>query len=98
MIIPLHTQKALENIAEICKKLKKYNVKSIMIGKAVTYNPQIIDIINFDIGIIGEIENTIKNILNADISNIGELSMISGIVFKNNNKTIIINEPSKHGL
>ena len=52
--IPLHTQKALENITEICKELKKYNFKIIMIGKTVTYNPKIIDIINFDIGIIGE--------------------------------------------
>lgn len=92
--IPLHTQKALENIAVICKELQKHDIKTIMIGKTVTYNPKIIDIINFDIGIIGETENTIKNILNADIRNIEKLSMISGIVFKNNNKTII-NEPSK---
>ena len=62
--IPLHTQKALENISKICKTLKKYNIKIIMIGKTVTYNPKVIDTINFDIGIIGETENTLKNILN----------------------------------
>ncbi len=92
--IPLHTQKALENISEICKKLKKYNIKIIMIGKTVTYNPKIIDSINFDIGIIGETENTIKDILKIDISNIEEVSKINGIVFKNNNK-IVINQPKK---
>ena len=92
--IPLHTQKALENIAVICNKLKEYEIKTIMIGKTVTYNPKIIDIINFDIGIIGETENTIKNILNADMSNIEELSKISGIVFKKNNETIL-NAPNK---
>ena len=41
--IPLHTQKALENISEICNKLKEYNIKTIMIGKTVTYNPKIIE-------------------------------------------------------
>ena len=92
--IPLHTQKALENISEICNKLKEYNIKTIMIGKTVTYNPKIIDIINFDVGIIGETENTIKNILNVNISNIEELSKISGIVLKNNNE-LVINEPNK---
>lgn len=91
--IPLHTQKALENIAEICKKLKEYNIKVIMIGKTVTYNPKIIEIINFDIGIIGETENTINNILKANINNIEELSTISGIVYKKD-KEIIINKPS----
>lgn len=86
--IPLHTQEALENIGNICKSLKENCVKTIMIGKTVTYNPQIIDKINFDIGIIGEVENTIKNLLdNKDIEN------ISGIVFKKDNK-IIINKPS----
>ena len=92
--IPLHTQKALENIAEICKKLKEYNIKIIMIGKTVTYNPKIIDIINFDIGIIGETENIINNILDTDINNMDEISKISGIVYKNGKK-IIINAPRK---
>mgnify|MGYP004627336141 FL=1 len=91
--IPLHTQKALENIAEICKKLKEYNIKVIMIGKTVTYNPKIIEIINFDIGIIGETENTINNILEANINNIEELATINGIVYKKD-KEIIINKPS----
>jgi radical SAM superfamily enzyme YgiQ (UPF0313 family) len=71
--IPLHTQKALENITQICNKLKKYNVKTIMIGKTVTYNPKIIDDINFDIGIIGESENVITNILNANLDKLEEL-------------------------
>lgn len=92
--IPLHTQKALENIAEICKKLKEYNIKVIMIGKTVTYNPKIIKIINFDIGIIGETENTINNILEANINNIEELATINGIVYKKD-KEIIINKPSE---
>ena len=92
--IPLHTQKALENIAEICKKLKEYNIKVIMIGKTVTYNPKIIEIINFDIGIIGETENTINNILEANINNIEELATINGIVYKKD-KEIIINKPSE---
>lgn len=92
--IPLHTQKALENIAEICKKLKEYNIKVIMIGKTVTYNPKIIEIINFDIGIIGETENTINNILDANINNIEELATINGIVYKKD-KEIIINKPSE---
>lgn len=92
--IPLHTQKALENIAKICKELKKYNIKTIMIGKTVTYDPKIIDIIKFDIGIIGETENTIKNLLNSNINNVKDLSMIKGIVFKKDGK-IIINTPSE---
>lgn len=92
--IPLHTQKALENITEICKELKRNNIKTIMIGKTVTYNPQIIDKINFDIGIIGEAENTIKNILNININNKEELSKIKGIIYKKEDKTII-NKPNK---
>lgn len=92
--IPLHTQKALENISKICKKLNEYEIKTIMIGKTVTYNPKIIETINFDIGIIGEVERTIINILNIDINNRKELSKIKGIVFKNNNE-IIVNEPDK---
>lgn len=87
--IPLHTKEALENISEICNRLKRYNIKTIMIGKTVTYNPKIIDNINFDIGIIGETEKTIINILDADINNVQEMSKIEGIVFKNNNETII---------
>lgn len=92
--IPLHTQKALENISEICKKLKKYNIKTIMIGKTVTYNPKTIDIIGFDIGIIGETENTIKEILDKDFDNVKELSKINGIVFKKDDE-IIITSPNK---
>ena len=89
--IPLHTEKALKNIANICNKLKEYNIKIIMIGKIVTYNPQIINTINFDIGIIGEVENTIVNILNAEMKN---LEKVNGIVFKKNNE-VIINSPNK---
>lgn len=89
--IPLHTEKALKNIANICNKLKEYNIKIIMIGKTVTYNPQIINTINFDIGIIGEVENTIVNILNAEMKN---LEKVNGIVFKKNNE-VIINSPNK---
>ena len=80
--IPLHTQKALENIAEICPKLKRYKIKTIMIGKTVTYNPKIIDIINFDIGIIGETENTIKDILNIAKTSKGAKEMISKVTAK----------------
>ena len=87
--IPLHTQMALKNISEICNKLKKYNIKTIMIGKMVTYNSKIIEDINFDIGIIGEAENTLKNVLNTDIQNIDKLSNINGIVLKKDNETII---------
>lgn len=92
--IPLHTQKALENISEICKKLKEYKIKTIMIGKTVTYNPKIIDVIDFDIGIIGETENTIKEILIKGISNTKELSKINGIVFKQKDE-IIVTSPNK---
>ncbi len=92
--IPLHTQKALENIAQICNKLRKYNLKTIMIGKTVTYNPKIIDDINFDIGIIGESENIITNILNANLDKPEEVAQINGIVFKRNNE-IIINKSSE---
>lgn len=92
--IPLHTQEALKNIADICKKLKKYNVKTIMIGKTVTYNPKVIDIINFDIGIIGETENTIKRILEVGIDNKEQLLKINGIVVKKDNEAIV-NEPNK---
>lgn len=92
--IPLHTQKALGNISEICKKLKQYDIKTIMIGKTVTYNPRVIDTIGFDIGIIGETENTIKDILIKGISDTKELSKIKGIVFKQNNE-IIITAPNK---
>lgn len=87
--IPLHTQDALKNISEICNKLKEYNIKTIMIGKTVTYNPQIIEDINFDIGIIGEVENTIKNILDSDIKNMDKLLRINGVVFKKENEIII---------
>ncbi len=83
--IPLHTQKALEHIANINTVLKSNNIKTIMIGKTVTYNPKIIDEINFDIGIIGEVENTIISILD-ESQNIND---IEGIVFKKNNKVII---------
>lgn len=83
--IPLHTQKALEHIANITAVLKLNNIKTIMIGKTVTYNPKIIDEINFDIGIIGEVENTIINILD-EPKNIND---IDGIVFKKNDKVII---------
>lgn len=92
--IPLHTQKALENIAEICSILKMYNIKTIMIGKTVTYNPKIIEKINFDIGIIGEVENVIKNILDTDYKDNKKLEKLEGIVFKKEDK-IIINEPNK---
>lgn len=92
--IPLHTQKALENITKICETIRKYDIKTIMIGKTITYNPKIIDIIKFDIGIIGETENTIKNILNIDICNTTELTKINGIIFKKDNE-IIINNPIK---
>lgn len=92
--IPLHTQKALENISEICKELKKYNIKTIMIGKTVTYNPKTIDIIDFDIGIIGETENTIKEILDKDFDDVKELSKINGIVFKKDDE-IVITSPNK---
>ena len=92
--IPLHTQKALENISKICNELKRYNIKTIMIGKTVTYNPDVIKLINFDIGIIGEAEKAIIEILNANINNTKELSKIDGIVFKDNNKTIV-NKPNK---
>lgn len=92
--IPLHTQKALENISKICNELKRYNIKTIMIGKTVTYNPNVIELINFDIGIIGEAEKAIIEILNANINNTKELSKIDGIVFKDNNKTIV-NKPNK---
>lgn len=92
--IPLHTQKALENIAKICETIRKYDIKIIMIGKTVTYNPKIIDVIKFDIGIIGETENTIKSVLNTDVYNATELTNINGIVFKNNNE-MIINNPTR---
>ncbi len=65
-----------------------------MIGKTVTYNPEIINKINFDIGIIGEAENTLKTLLKSNINNIQELTKISGITFKNGNETII-NKPNK---
>ena len=65
-----------------------------MIGKTVTYNPEIINKINFDIGIIGEAENTLKTLLKSNINNTQELTKISGITFKNGNETII-NKPNK---
>ena len=75
-------------------KLKEKNIKTIMIGKTVTYNPEIINEINFDIGIIGELENTLKTLLKSNINNTQELTKISGITFKNGNETII-NKPNK---
>ena len=91
--IPLHTQNALKNIVAICKKLKEYNIKTIMIGKTITYNPKIIDEINCDIGIIGEAEIVINCILKTDLKNEKELSKIKGIVYKQNNKIKISNPP-----
>ncbi len=90
--IPLHTQKALRNISNICNKLKKLNIKTVMIGKMVTYNPKIIENINFDIGIIGETENTIKELLSININDTNQLSNISGIVFDKDNE-IVVNKP-----
>ncbi len=92
--IPLHTQKALQNISNICKELKKQNIKTIMIGKMVTYNPKIIENINFDIGIIGETENTSKELLSININDTNQLSNISGIVFYKGNE-IVVNNPYK---
>ena len=66
-----------------------------MIGKTVTYNPEIINKINFDIGIIGEAENTLKTLLKSNINNTQELTKISGITFKNGNETII-NKPTNY--
>ena len=43
--IPIHTQEALENITDICKTIKEYKIKTIMIGKTVTYNPKIVGIL-----------------------------------------------------
>lgn len=83
--IPLHTQKALENITKLITVLKENNVKTIMIGKTVTYNPKIIEEIKFDIGIIGEVENIIIDILN----NKKKIENIEGIVFKKNNRVVI---------
>lgn len=89
--IPLHTQKALENILDINRLLKSNNIKNIMIGKTVTYNPKIIEQINFDIGIIGEVENTIINVLD----NTNKIENIEGVVFKKNNKIIINSSNNK---
>lgn len=88
--IPLHTDKALKNISKICNVLKEYDIKAIMIGKTVTYNPNIIKDVNFDIGIIGEVENTITKVLKEDIN----LENVEGVVFQKDNETII-NSPNK---
>lgn len=92
--IPLHTQAALKNIADICSKLKENNIKTIMIGKTVTYNLEIINSLNFDIGIIGETENTIKRILEIGVDNKEQLSNLNGIVLKIDNE-VFVNEPDK---
>lgn len=83
--IPMHTQEALENINKIGKELKRHFVKTILIGKTVTYNPSIIDSLEFDIGIRGEAENVIKEILSVDLNHQKELAKIKGIVWKQNN-------------
>ncbi len=83
--IPLHTDKALKNISKICTLLKENNIKIIMIGKTVTYNPNIIKEINFDIGIIGEVENTIIQVLEEN----SNLENVKGIVFQKGNEIII---------
>ena len=88
--IPLHTDRALKNISKICSLLKEKNIKIIMIGKTVSYNPNIIKEINFDIGIIGEVENTITQVLEKS----SKLENIKGIVFQRDNE-IIINSSSK---
>ncbi len=88
--IPLHTDKALKNISNICSVLKENNIKVIMIGKTVSYSPNIIKDINFDFGIIGEVENTLTELLEEKVN----LNNIQGIVYKRNNE-IIINPPSE---
>ena len=88
--IPLHTDRALKNISKICSLLKEKNIKITMIGKTVSYNPNIIKEINFDIGIIGEVENTITQVLEKS----SKLENIKGIVFQRDNE-IIINSSSK---
>ncbi len=85
--------KALKNITKLCKTISKYNIKTILIGKTVTYNPKIIETIKFDIGIIGETEKPIKSILNTNINDLKKLAKIKGIVFKKENE-IIVNEPN----
>ncbi len=90
--IPLHTQEALTNIATICKKLREYHIKTIMIGKTVTYQPNIICKLHFDIGIIGEVENPIKKILEVGIHHKEELLKVNGIVMENNGKVVITDE------
>ncbi len=61
-----------------------------MIGKTVSYSPNIIKDINFDFGIIGEVENTLTELLEEKVN----LNNIQGIVYKRNNE-IIINPPSE---
>ncbi len=87
--IPIHTQEALENITDICKTIKEYKIKTIMIGKTVTYNPKIIETIGFDIGIIGETEQTLQEILKQEVNNTKELRNIKGIVWKEKNEIVI---------
>lgn len=91
--IPIHTQEALENIRSICKAVNEYKIKTIMIGKTVTYHPKIIDTIGFDIGIIGEVEQTIQEILKREINH-ETLQDIKGIVFKKKDE-IIVTSPNE---
>lgn len=85
--IPLHTTEALKNYFEIFKELKNRKIITIFIGKLVTYMPEIIKKLDFDIGILGEPEITLQEIL----SNSKDLNEIKGIVYKKEGK-IIINE------
>ena len=62
------------------KKIEEKNITTIMVGKTVTYNHKIIDETNFDIGIVGETEIVIKNILDTGIENKENLLKIKGII------------------
>ena len=64
--IPLHTKSVLYNIKYISEILQNYNIKTVLIGKTVTYNPSIINELNINFGIVGEVEDGLLQLLHGE--------------------------------
>lgn len=90
--IPLHKDNALDGIKDIAKILKDKGITTLLIGKLVTYRPEIIIELGIDYGIIGgnNIEGTLLNFVENNMN----YQNIRGIV-RNLNGKLIKSSPSE---
>ena len=86
--IPLHTSKTIEIIKDMCNSLKNFGIKIILIGKTISYSQDFAESLNFDIGIIGETELTLKELLKLETWDKKTLSNVKGIIYKLNGDII----------